>query len=162
MSELRDDGRHDFDFLVGDWTVQHRRLRARLAGSRDWDEFAGTCTLRTILGGTGNLDDNVIAAPQGTYRAATLRLFDPKTRLWSIWWFDARYPGPPGTPLQGRFENGVGRFFEDYVQDGKPVRSRFQWTVLSPDRAHWEQALSVDGEASWETNWAMDFTRAGR
>ena len=32
----------DFDFLVGDWQVGHRRLRKRLVGSQDWDEFGGT------------------------------------------------------------------------------------------------------------------------
>lgn len=26
---------HDFDFLHGSWTVEHRRLRARLVGSND-------------------------------------------------------------------------------------------------------------------------------
>lgn len=26
-------------------------------------------------------------------------------------------------------------------------------------RARWEQAFSVDGEATWETNWIMEFTR---
>jgi hypothetical protein len=42
---------HDFDFLVGDWRVLHRRLRERLAGCDAWEEFDGTCTMRTLLGG---------------------------------------------------------------------------------------------------------------
>src|SRR5471030_1001205 len=33
---------HDWDWLVGRWTVRHRRLTARLAGSTEWEEFAGT------------------------------------------------------------------------------------------------------------------------
>ncbi|MFD2349900.1 hypothetical protein ACFSTC_11855 [Nonomuraea ferruginea] len=40
------------------------------------------------------------------------------------------------------------------------MRSRFLWTVLGPDACRWEQALSADGERTWETNWTMDFTRA--
>jgi hypothetical protein len=153
------DGRRDFDFLVGDWTVHNRRLKTRLAGSTEWQDFTGTCTLRTILGGLGNVDDNVIESPSGVYNASTLRLFDPKTRLWSIWWFDARYPGPPGSPLQGRFENGKGLFYEDFVLDGRPTRTRFSWTPLTKDSCHWEQAISIDGEKTWETNWEMSFTR---
>ncbi|HEU4732807.1 MAG TPA: hypothetical protein VFT22_33155, partial [Kofleriaceae bacterium] len=30
---------HDFDFIAGAWTLQNRRLKARWAGSHDWDEF---------------------------------------------------------------------------------------------------------------------------
>ena len=157
---LQTDGRHDFDFLIGRWNVRHRRLKGRLSGSTAWDEFSGTCTLRTILGGLGNLDENVLEAPSGRYEAITLRLFDPARKVWSIFWFDARYPGPPGTPLVGRFENGLGLFYEDTSLDGKPVRSRFMWTVLSPGTCRWEQALSADGEKTWETNWIMNFTRA--
>ena len=36
-------GLRDFDFLVGDWRVQHRRLKERLANSHEWQDFDGTC-----------------------------------------------------------------------------------------------------------------------
>jgi len=29
-----------------------------------------------------------------------------------------------------------------------------------PHAPRWEQALSVDGGATWETNWTMDFVRS--
>ena len=45
------DGRADFDFLMGCWNVQHRRLRERLKGSTSWEEFAGTSVARPLLGG---------------------------------------------------------------------------------------------------------------
>ena len=32
------------------------------------------------------------------------------------------------------------------------------WTEF-PATARWEQAVSVDGEQTWETNWIMDLTR---
>jgi hypothetical protein len=155
-----DDGRHDFDFLVGDWKVANRRLKARLVGSTEWIEFPGTCTMRLILGGLGNIDDNQIAAPAGAYRANSIRLFDPATRLWSIYWVDSRYPGPLASPVRGRFEGGKGQFFDEYVDQGRTIRTRYQWEVLGKDRCHWAQALSTDAGLSWETNWAMDFTRA--
>ncbi len=34
---------HDWDWLIGEWSVKHRRLRDRLAGCTDWDEFGGMC-----------------------------------------------------------------------------------------------------------------------
>ena len=36
---------HDWDFLIGRWNVKHRRLKARLAGSTEWEEFNGTSVL---------------------------------------------------------------------------------------------------------------------
>jgi hypothetical protein len=35
-------GASDFDFLIGDWRVHHRRLKERLANSQEWIEFDGT------------------------------------------------------------------------------------------------------------------------
>jgi hypothetical protein len=154
------DGRRDFDFFLGRWSVAHRRLRQRLVGDTCWEEFAGTAEMRAILGELGNLDDNVLELPAGTYRAATLRLFDPATALWSIWWIDARRPGLE-PPVHGRFENGVGTFFGDDMLDGRPIRVRFIWSEITPRSARWEQAFSADGGASWEINWIMRFERAG-
>lgn len=112
------------------------------------------------MGGLGNFDENVIHKPDGTYRACTVRLFDPARRLWSIYWLDSRYPGPITTPVEGKFEEGRGQFFEDYVADGKALCTRFSWTVISKNSARWEQAGSDDGGKDWETNWIMSFQRA--
>ena len=154
------DATHDFDFLFGSWTVRHRRLKARLAGCPDWEEFRGTSTFWPLLGGAGNVDDNVLELPGGTYRAATFRSFDPKTGQWAIWWMDGRNPHALDTPMKGGFANGVGTFFADDTLGGKPIKVRFLWTSSGPDIARWEQAFSPDGGHSWETNWEMDFTRA--
>ena len=35
------DGRHDFDFCFGHWTVHNRRLKQRFAGSTEWGPTAG-------------------------------------------------------------------------------------------------------------------------
>ncbi len=157
MPDIRD-GRTDFDFFIGDWTVLHRRLKARLAGSTDWVEFGGVCETRKILSGQGNMDDNVLDLPEGRYAAVTTRLFDPKTQLWSIYWIDARSPGID-PPVHGRFENGVGIFYGDDVFGGRPIRVRFTWSDVTPTSARWSQAFSEDAGETWETNWTMDFTR---
>jgi hypothetical protein len=156
------DGRRDFDFLVGNWKVHHRRLKDRRVGSTEWQECEGTCSLHNILGGLGNFDENVIQAPKGTYSACTIRLFDPVRKLWSIYWLDSRYPGPiTGSPMEGGFKDGKGLFFDEpTVIDGKSVQTRFIWSPISKDSARWEQAESEDGGKSWETNWIMSFQRS--
>jgi len=154
-------GAGDFDFFIGRWRVHHRRLDERLADSQDWTEFGGSCETRRILGGLGNMDDNILELPGDPYRAVTLRTYDPKTRQWSIWWLDGRHPATLDTPMVGSFENGVGTFYANDSFQGRPIRVRFLWTLPAPDRPRWEQAFSADGGDSWETNWIMNFTRDG-
>jgi hypothetical protein len=150
-------GINDFDFLIGDWSVHHRKLKQRLAQTQEWQEVEGTSSARKILAGLGNMDENVIEVPSGTYRAVTIRTYDPAKQLWSIWWIDSRYPQQHlDPPVVGRFEKGVGTFYADDQFNGKPIRVRYLWTHTP--NPHWEQAFSDDGGKTWETNWTMDFT----
>jgi hypothetical protein len=71
----------DFDFIFGDWIVKHQRLKERLKGSRDWEEFDGRCRATPLLGGHGNVDDNFVNIPGGAYRAISLRSFDAVQHL---------------------------------------------------------------------------------
>jgi hypothetical protein len=149
----------DFDFFIGDWDVRHQRLKSRLTECTEWEYFAGQTTVKNILGGFGNVDDNLLHLPGGTYRATTLRSFDPRSHTWSIWWLDSRDPASLDVPVVGRFEGNVGAFFAHDNLNGKPIVVRFLWTVSSPGAPRWEQAFSPDNGVTWETNWVMQFTR---
>lgn len=152
----------DFDFFIGDWRVLHERLNARLGGCTDWTRFEGRSSARKVLGGWGNVDDNLLHLPgdqRGPYRALTMRSFDTATGTWAIWWLDGRSPHALDVPVRGKFEDGVGRFFADDQLDGRPIRVRFTWFIGADGHPRWEQAFSPDGGASWETNWRMEFLR---
>jgi hypothetical protein len=149
----------DFDFMRGRWQVRHRRLVRRLAACADWETFPGQCELWPLMDGSGNIDDNLLELPSGSYRAVTLRTWDASSGLWSIWWLDGRYPTQLDTPVRGRFENGIGSFYADDSLDGRAIRVRFLWLHTDTDTPRWEQAFSADGGQTWETNWEMDFSR---
>jgi hypothetical protein len=103
---------HNFDFYMGSWRIHHRQLKERLAGNDVWEEFEGTSVAWSLLGGAGNVDDNVLELPGGTYRAVSIRSFNPETNQWSIWWLDARNPGsiePPGRRRVQRWRGHVHR-----------------------------------------------------
>ncbi|MGO4259375.1 hypothetical protein [Lysobacter sp. TAB13] len=156
-ADTDDPALHDFDFQVGEWRVHHRVLKP---GSDHWVEFEGTCNTRKVMGGAGNVEDNAFDAPSGRYRAVGLRSYDRASRQWSIWWLDGRSPtGPLDPPVRGRFEDGVGRFYSDDTLNGKPIRTRYTWSRITPRSAHWEQAYSADAGKTWATNWVMQFTR---
>ena len=153
-------GLHDFDFLAGAWRVHHRKLKDRLAGSREWVEFEGTCVMRPLMGGMSNVDDNTLDVPGGAYNGVGLRSYDAKSGLWTIWWLDSRNPSADlDPPVRGRFENGVGTFYADDTLRGKPIRVRYMWSHITKTTARWEQAYSPDAGKTWETNWKMEFTR---
>lgn len=149
----------DFDFETGDWRVRHRRLKERLADCDEWEEFDGISSTRPVMGGRGNIEDNVLEFPDGTYRAVAIRSFDAAKGTWAIWWLDARNPHMLDVPVIGRFEDGVGAFFADDTLNGVAIRVRFLWLRTDTPSPRWEQAMSADGGTSWETNWTMDFER---
>lgn len=153
------DGRNDFDFFVGSWKVHHRRLRERLKGSTAWEEFEGTSVFRKILGGAGNFDENVMERESGRMEGVTLRLYDPQSEQWSIYWADSVRATLEMPPMVGKFENGRGEFYDQEVFEGRHIFCRFIWTPMSYTNCRWEQAFSQDGGKTWEMNWIMDFTR---
>ena len=147
---------NDFDFYVGTWDVHNRRLVKILDACTEWYEFPGRCVARPIFGGAGNLDE--IDFPTKGWSGLTLRLFDPDEQLWSIYWVSSRR-SVIDPPVIGRFVDGRGEFFADDTFEGRPIRVRYIWSDITADSAHWEQAFSVDGGQTWETNWTIDSTR---
>lgn len=151
------DGERDFDFLLGRYRLKSRRLEERLKGSTEWIEFEATNVARLLPGGLGNQDE-FRTDWNGGIVGTTFRFYDPKTKLWSIYWADSR-SSKLEPPVVGSFQGDVGTFFGNDTHDGTPVRVRFIWTKTNPDAPRWEQAFSTDGGKTWETNWIMDFSR---
>jgi hypothetical protein len=106
---MRPDGSRDFDFLLGRWRVHNRRLRERLKHSSAWEEFEATVTARLVLGGLGNTDEYETDHWAPRFLGMSLRLYNPGTRLWSIYWADNR-SGAPLPPVTGSFSDGIGIF----------------------------------------------------
>lgn len=153
------DGRADFDFVVGQWAVHNRRRRGWLTGSDSWEEFEGTSVARTVLGGLGNIDEITLERASGRQEGVTVRLYDPVSRLWSLYW--AGVDGILQAPLIGGFEGGRGTFFAHEIFEGKSVFSRFIWSDITDTACRWEQAFSPDGGTTGEINWIMELTRRG-
>ena len=150
----------DFDFWFGSWDVRNRWLRRRLAGSDDWEEFDATVVARPLLDGVGN-EDEFRTDHAGGFIGMSFRFFDPERRRWSIYWADSRRPGELDPPVFGTFSGDVGVFDGEDVNRGRPILVRFTWSGITTPTPRWEQAFSDDGGRTWETNWVMDFTRAG-
>lgn len=153
------DKARDFDFLFGMWKIKNTRLLERFQGCTDWETFEATGTAQPILGGIGNIDDFVPKDWRPNFLGMTLRLFNPATQQWSIYWA-SNQTGKLEPPVIGGFTGGIGIFEGEDVMSGKSVQVRFIWSQITPVSARWEQEFSQDSGVNWETNWIMEFTRS--
>lgn len=149
-------GMNDFDFYTGTWDVRNRRLTDFLDETSSWEEFPAVSHASRHFAGGANFDE--IEFPTKGYAGLTLRLFDPESEEWSLYWVSKR-DGRLTTPVVGRFTGGVGEFYGDDTYEGKEIRVRFLWSDVTATTARWEQAFSLDGEKTWLTNWIMESTR---
>ena len=149
----------DFDFLVGEWKIANEFLTRRLVGASDWEHFNATSRVEKVMRGPdgifgGNLDQ--VFVPERGFTGMTLRLYEPESGLWSIYWSDSKshrlFP-----PTVGRFGSGRGVFHGNDFEGGRPVKVRFDWTA--GENPVWEQSMSADGGRTWEKNWVMRFSR---
>jgi hypothetical protein len=152
------DGQHDFDFLIGSWRIRNRRLREPLTGSDSWYEFDATGVARKVWDGLANMDEYDGDSPSGRIRGMTLRLYDPKSRQWSLYWANAAN-GTLDKPMTGEFKDGRGEFYDQETFRGRSIYVRYVWSGITTTSCRWEQAFSADGGKTWETNWIMDMTR---
>ena len=160
--EASQTGRADFDFIIGRWNIHHRRLRESLKGSTTWEEFEGTAVDHKIVGGWGSVSEVNMYRASGTVEAFSTRLFDPESGEWSIHYIGGTAQGTVGSyvlPMIGGFDQGRGAFYAHDTFDGKHILCRWLWSHITATSCHWEQAFSVDGGNTWETNWVMDLDR---
>ena len=79
----------DFDFFIGKWRIKNRKLKTRLDNCEEWVEFEATQTDYKALNGLANMDHFYTTLNGKTFEGMTIRLFDPKSKLWSIYWADS-------------------------------------------------------------------------
>jgi hypothetical protein len=141
----------DFNYLIGNWKLKNRKLKSRLTNCTDWVEFESKVEMYQILGGNGNIDKYTDTASGKPYEGVALRLFNSKTKLWSIYWADNN-SGSLDPPVVGSFENKIGHFFCKDTFNGKKIIVVFRWDVRNPNLPVWSQAFSADNGKTWEWN----------
>jgi hypothetical protein len=157
-AETPRDGQHDFDFEIGTWHTQLKRLAHPLSGSDEWLEYEGVTTVRRVWNGRANLVELTADGPDGHFEGLNLRLYNPRSRQWSLN-FASSKGGTLGQPTIGGFTGGRGEFFDQEDFDGRAIFVRFVITPIDADTIRFEQAFSEDGGKTWEINWVATDTR---
>jgi len=132
------------DFWLGTWEVS-------------WEGGGhGTNTIRRIL------DDRVIEETfdgqdaDSALLGRSLSVLDARDGRWRQTWVDSTgsYIDLVAVEVDGRIA-----FQRDATIDGAPVVQRMVWLDVSPDTMRWQWQRSVDGGATWQVAWEIDYRR---
>jgi hypothetical protein len=128
-----------FDWLLGHWTG----IRVdEASGSRE----ALTMDVRSILGGTGQLEELEVVHDQGTYRGLHLRLHEAERDLWvSYYANDAR---GRCVPLELQLVLGKQSVWHSAAGD-RTRESKLTYELLEAERCRRTQEVSEDGGRTW-------------
>ncbi len=144
----------DFDFLQGRWAIDNVITRSGVQTRFPGEHFG----VVKHLGGFVNTDECRFAppAPRAPFSGMSLRLLDPATDEWSIYWIDdATVSLSP--PVRGSFDGDAGTF-RGAPDPETGMEWRFLWTAVSTTTPRWEQGWSTDGGVSWTRDWTMAFS----
>ncbi len=152
------DGQHDFDWEIGNWKTQLKRLQRPLSGSTTWLEYEGTTVVRKVLDGRANLVELKVDGAGGRIEGLSLRLYNPEARQWSLNFANVSN-GMLTTPSIGEFKDARGEFYNQDTYQGRAILVRFVITKITDDSYRFEQSFSGDFGKTWEANWIAIDTR---
>ena len=158
VSAQQRDGSRDFDFEIGTWKTQLKRLVKPLSGSTTWVEYEGVTKVTKVFDGRANLVELKASGPAGTFEGLSLRLYNPQSRQWSLNFANVN-SGVLVPPAIGEFKNGRGEFYNQDTLNGRSILVRFIISDITPNSCRFEQAFSDDGGKTWEVNWIAVDTR---
>jgi hypothetical protein len=83
-----------------------------LTDSTTWVAFDGMQISKSVWDGRASLDEFTVDSPATITKieGVTLRLYNPQTQEWRIYWANAKR-GIVDPPVIGRFTNGRGEFY---------------------------------------------------
>lgn len=143
----------DFNVLAGKWKMYHKKLKSRLSNNQEWIDLESVdVNYGSILNGIGNTDLYKATFDGKPFEGFTMRLFNPATRLWSLYWV-ASNSGKLDPPVVGSFDNDIGHFFCIDTFNGNDIIVLFRWDMRDREHPVWSQAFSPDKGKTWEWNW---------
>lgn len=147
---------NDFDFLQGSFEVRGRRLADPFDPSSGWTDVSATSEALLLFDGAVSIDE--MWFPEEQRFGMSLRLFDPRSRTWTVRWVDGR-GGALQPPVAGHWQGDHCLLTGPDDYRGRPVERSHSWRDAADSSAQWEQCYSVDGGHTWQPNQTMTFTR---
>ena len=151
-----------FDFWVGDWTIEQRVHQAdgsveTYPATTSVRRSADGCTLTENWRGTTRLFWYGMDEPEEIW-GYSVRRVDPKTGQWAISWIDAKNAMTFGEPFVGGFADGIGTFY----QEAEQRRGRIRFRPQADGSVLWDLATLPPGRPDWHMLWEMRMRPAGQ
>lgn len=154
------DGAHDFDFNIGVWHTDLKRMLDPFSSDSESIELNGTVTVRKVWDGKAELEEIEADGPKGHWEGLTLFLYNPKAHQWSQTFANSKV-GILSSNF-GEFRNGrVVLIGQDTVND-KTILVRGVWSDIKPDSHQYEESYSNDGGVTWVRSLVGHLTRLKR
>jgi hypothetical protein len=90
------------------------------------EEVKATGHCFKLWDGRADLHEFEADGPTGHIEGLTLRLHNPETHQWSLYWANGRN-GKMEMPQIGEFKNGRAEFYAQAMLNGKVIFIRFDW-----------------------------------
>jgi hypothetical protein len=152
------DGAHDFDFNIGVWHTQIRRILNPLSGGDRSVELQGTVTVRKVWDGRAQLEEISADGPNGHWDGLTLFTYNPGAHQWNQTYAN-RSDGVLTAPLIGAFADGRGELIAQDTFEGRTILVRGVWSQIKPDSHRFEEFFSDDGGKTWQPQFIANLTR---
>jgi hypothetical protein len=147
------DPHRQFDFWVGEWSVQNRHLQP----DGTWKDGDATLARITPVCGERAILEEWAGPFRGTFmNGFSLRAWDPSAERWALLLFWTTDGNSAFGRLDGSFRHGRGEFF---VPGTGPERTRYTFSDALADSVRWDSATTKDGGQTWRTDWIMEFRR---
>ena len=95
---------------------------------------SGTANVRPLWGGKAQIDEVEIDLPSGRIQGMTLRLYQPESRQWNLYWVSQKV-GRIDVPTVGEFKDGRGEFYDQELYEGRSILVRYVWSNITPKSA---------------------------
>jgi len=142
-----------FDFWIGEWSVQNRHLQP----DGSWKNGTRTrARITPVCGGAAILEEWAGPLGQSFMNGFSLRAWNPDAASWSLVLFWTPTGNGAFGQLSGEFRHGRGEFFTP--SNGKSL-TRYTFSDALPESVRWDSAASSDGGQTWRTDWIMEFSR---
>lgn len=141
-------GASQFDFLVGEWTVDVTSKAPNAPPS-----YKGVWRAWKTLNGLGIIDEYSVSddSDRVVYSGTTLRAFDTRSGTWTMRYVD-QFAGQTGrwSDLVGRKEGQeIHAEQRGRTSDGRTTILKIRYFDIQPDHFSWAADQSRDGGASW-------------
>ena len=146
-----EDPARQFDFLIGDWRMDVEQLDPDGKVVRRLTEWS---RVRPVIGGAALIDD-------WNGSGFTVRTWDPREKVWRLFWTDRAGTAGRMQMWEGTFEDGVGTFVGGTAlpSGSTGIRSRIRFSEIEDDSVLWKMWKSPDGGETWVLDYVRRYQR---